>query len=155
MSANRGRLVFAAAAFLLLIAAVVAVAVSGGSGDDGVAGDPCLTEWNDDPIALSDGVHAYDTHTYRATLLTRIDAEGELAPDALGEAPSPQARCAVIFASPKVDAEPDFGVRVLDGRWTGLVQADRAELDRIAELQRDATETANVTLLPDGRLAAN
>jgi hypothetical protein len=156
MSANRGRLVFAAGAFLLLVIAVVAVALSGGSGGDDADDDPCLTEWNDDPIALSDGVHAYDTHTYRATLLTRIDAEGELEADAVGEAPGPEARCAVIFASPKVDAEPDFGVRVLDaGRWTGLVQSDRAELDRIAELQRDATETANVTLLPDGRLAAN
>jgi hypothetical protein len=154
MNENRGRLVFAATASVVLVGAVVAFAISGASGDEDAADDPCLTEWNDDAIARSDGVHAYTTHTYRATLLTRIDAGGELAPDATGEAPTADARCAVIFASPKVDAEPDFGVRVLDaGRWVGLVEADRAPLDRIAELQRDATATANVTLLPDGRLA--
>lgn len=156
MSENRGRLVFAAGAIVVLIVTVVAVALSGASGDDAAAGDPCLDAWNDDAIARSDGVHAYATHSYRATLLTRIDAAGELLPDAVGDAPSPESRCAVVFASPKVDSEPDFGVRVLDGgRWTGLVQSDGAELERIAELQRDATETANVTLLPDGRLAAN
>ena len=153
MSQGRGRLVFAAAATALLAAAVAAVALSGAGGDD-VSGDPCLTAWNGDSIARSDGVHAYDTHGYRASLLTRVDPDGELAQDAEGDAPTPDARCAVIFASPQVDSEPDFGVRVLDsGRWTGLVQADRVPVDRIAELQADATETANATLLPDGRLA--
>lgn len=40
----------------------------------------------------------------------------------------------MIFASPRVDSEPDFGVRVLDAdRWTGLVQADRVPVDRIAD----------------------
>lgn len=34
-----------------------------------------------------------------------------------------------------------------------LAAANGVPLDRIAKLQRDATETANVTLLPDGRLA--
>ena len=40
MSANRGRLAFAAGAFFLLVIAVVAVALSGGSGDDDAARRP-------------------------------------------------------------------------------------------------------------------
>ena len=153
MNRNRGRLAFAGIATAVLVAAVVAVAVSGGSEGD-AAGDPCLAEWNDDALARSDGVHAYTTHGYRATLLTQLDAAGELVADAGDQAPDAGARCAVVFASPQVDSEPDFGVRVLEaGRWQGLAAADGVPLERIAELQRDATETANVTLLPDGRLA--
>ena len=153
MNQNRGRLVFVAVATAVLVAVVVGVAVSGSSGDD-AANDPCLAEWNDDAIARSDGVHAYATHGYRATLLTRVDADGELVEDAGGQEPTADARCAVIFASPQVDSEPDFGVRVLEGdRWQGLAATDGVAIDRIAELQREATETANVTLLPDGRLA--
>jgi hypothetical protein len=153
MSQDRGRLVFAGIATAVLVAAVVAVTISGGSGDD-ASNDPCLAEWNDDGLARSDGVHAYTTHGYRATLLTRVGPEGELVEDAGGQEPTADARCAVVFASPQVDSEPDFGVRVLEGdRWQGLAAADRVALNRIAELQRDATETANVTLLPDGRLA--
>lgn len=57
MSQGRGRLVFAAAATALIAAAVVVVALSGASDDD-VSADPCLTAWNGDSIARSDGVHA-------------------------------------------------------------------------------------------------
>jgi hypothetical protein len=153
MNQNRGRLAFAGVATAVLVAAVVAVTVSGGSGDD-AADDPCLAEWNDDGLARSDGVHAYTAHGYRATLLTRVGADGELVEDAGDQEPSADARCAVVFASPQVDSEPDFGVRVLAAdRWQGLAAADGVALDRIAELQRDATETANASLLPDGRLA--
>lgn len=153
MNQNRGRLVFAAMASAVLVAAVVAFAISGASGDD-AADDPCLAEWTDDAVARSDGVHAYSAHGYRATLLTRLDSEGELIPGAGDQKPGPEARCAVVFASPQVDSEPDFGVRVLEaGAWIGLADADGIPLARIAELQREATETANVTLLPDGRLA--
>jgi hypothetical protein len=153
MSQNRGRLVFAGIATALLTATVVAVVVSGSSGDDGPA-DECLSEWNDDPVALSDGVHAYEVHGYRATLLTRVDPEGNVVPDAEVEGPpSQEQRCAVIFASPEVDFEPEFGVQVLDeGRWAGLALVDRVPFDQIGAMQRDATATANTTLLPDGRL---
>ena len=68
--------------------------------------------------------------------------------------PTAEARCAVVFASPQVDSEPDFGVRVFDdGRWAGLALVDRVPLEQIETLQREATATANATLLPDGRLA--
>jgi hypothetical protein len=153
MREGRGRLVFAAGAAAVLTAAIVGVAISGSSGEDASA-DACLPIWNDDAIARSDGVHAYQAHGYRATLLGRVDPQGELVTDAKTEdAPTSDARCAVIFASPEVDAEPDFGVRVFDeGRWAGLALVDRVPLARIEALQQAATETANVTLLPDGRL---
>ena len=154
MSEGRGRLIFAAAATAALAAAVVAVAVSGSS-DDPAPADECLSAWNDDSLARSDGVHAYEAHGYRATLLARVDPEGNVVPEPEVEgAPSPEQRCAAIFASPQVDSEPDFGVRVLDdGRWAGLALVDRVPLDQIEALQRDATATSNTTLLPDGRLA--
>jgi hypothetical protein len=155
MSRNRGRLGFAAAATVALVAAVVVVAVSGGSDEDGGAGDPCLTEWNDDAIARSDGVHAFEVHRYGATFVTRVDPQGNVLADASG-APTAEARCAVVFASPVVDSEPDFGVRVLDqGRWAGLALVEKVPLDRIEAMQSEATATANATLLPDGRLAAD
>jgi hypothetical protein len=153
MSQSRGRLAFAAVAAAVLGAVVVVVAVSGSSGDDAPA-DECLSAWNDDPVALSDGVHAYDAHGYRATLLARVDPDGNVIPE--GEVdgpPSQEQRCAAIFASPQVDSELDFGVRVQDeGRWAGLALVDRIPVDQIEVMQRDATETANTTLLPDGRL---
>ena len=156
MNQNRARVVFAAVAATGLIAAVAGVALTGSSGEDRPT-DACLAEWNDDSIARSDGVHAYNAHGYRATLLSRVDPMGEIVAEPDPEAAStPQARCAVVFASPQVDSEPDFGVRVLDrGRWAGLALVDQVPLDQIERFQQDATETANTTLLPDGRLAAD
>jgi hypothetical protein len=154
MTEGRGRLVFAAGATAILTAVIVVVVISGSSGEGGPA-DPCLATWNDDAIARSDGVHAYEAHGYSATLLTRVDPQGEVVADAqTDDPPTTEARCAVVFASPQVDSEPDFGVRVFDnGRWAGLVLVDRVPLEQIETMQRDATATANVTLLPDGRLA--
>ena len=146
MTSDRGRLAFAAAATIMLVATVIVVALSGSSDDEGAAVDEeCLAAWNGDSLALSDGVHAYTGHGYRATLVTRVDSEGGIT-EAGG-------RCAVVFAAAQVDREPDFGVRVQDDdRWSGLALADRVPLDEIVAMQRDATATANTTLLPDGRL---
>ncbi len=154
MTEGRGRLAFAAGATAILTAAIVVVVISGSSGEEG-ADDPCLAIWNDDSLARSDGVHAYEAHGYSATLLTRVDQQGEVVADAQTDGqPTAEARCAVVFASPQVDSEPDFGVRVFDdGRWVGLALVDRVPLEQIETLQADATATANVTLLPDGRLA--
>ena len=156
MTEGRGRLVFAAVATALLVGAVVVVALGGSSGEDGPV-DPCLAEWNDDSVARSDGVHAFRAHGYGPVLLTRATPDGALIEQADTAAePSQAARCTVVFASPQVDSEPDFGVRVLDDqRWGGLALVDQVPLDQIERFQQDATGTANTTLLPDGRLAAN
>jgi hypothetical protein len=137
MRSPRGRLVFAAVATAALVAVTAAVAISGSGDDqDPLAGDQCLATWNDDPVATSDGTHAYASHGYRDALLSRDDG-----------------RCLVVFATPRVDFEPDFGVRVYDGgRWTGLAAADNVPLEEIEAMQREATETANANLLPTGLL---
>ena len=156
MSEGRGRLIFAAAAIVVLGAAIVAVAVSGSDEEgDSTSANDCLAAWNDDAIARGDGVHALTAHGYGAVFLTRVDPQGALvAEEDIEGLPSPKQRCAVIFASPRVDQEPDFGVRVFDGgRWAGLALVDQVPLDQIEQMQREATETANATLLPDGRLA--
>lgn len=155
MSVRRGRLAFAAGAAAVLLVAVVAVAVGGPSSSSDAAAGECLAAWNDDAVARSEGVHAYGTHGYRETLVARVDRDGEIleSPD---REPSPDERCAVIFAATEVDDEPEFGVRVHDdGRWHGLALVDRVPLAVIETMQREATGAANATLLPDGRLAAD
>ena len=142
----------------VLFAAIVGIVVVTRDSDE-VAATPtgtCFTTWNQDEVALSqDGQHAYESHGYRETLVTRLDAEGEIIqePDDDLEPDDPDARCAVIFASPQVDEEPDFGVRVFArGRWTGLVLADGVELEAVTELQAQAVSLANAVLRADGTL---
>lgn len=153
MRSQRTRLAAAiGAAGLLAILVLVAALAGGGSGPVPIAADdPCLELWNDDPLAGSDGIHAYNEHVYRDARVARVDRDSALV-EGSGP-PSATARCAVVFASPKVDFEPEFGVRVHDGkRWTGLFFSDDVPLAAIESLQRDATGTANARLLPDGRL---
>jgi hypothetical protein len=149
MSGSRARLVFAVVASAVLVAVVTAVAVSGSSDEGAPAADAdCVAAWNDDPVALGDGAHAYGGHGYRDVLVSRVDPDGALTDTADG-------RCAVVFATSQADREPGFGVRVLDsGEWVGLAFVDRVEFDDIAAMQRDAGATANAILLPDGRLAS-
>lgn len=145
----RGRLAIIAVATTLLGAIVIVAALTASSGaPEAEIPEDCLTVWNEDPVALQDGRHAYKTHDYRAALLARVSDTGELVePDAS------ENRCAVVFASPRVDSEPDFGVRVLDrNRWAGLVLTDGVPVSRIEAMQRDATGEANATVLPDGSL---
>ena len=133
-ASQRARLAIVGGATVLLAAIVGIVVATGGSDEPpGAPTGVCFEAWNEDPIApLQDGTHAYSAHGYRQTLVTRLDREGEIVDDADDDAPAddPDARCAVIFASPQPDFEPDFGVRVYDeGRWTGLALADKAPLD--------------------------
>ena len=95
-------------------------------------------------------------HGYRQTLVTRVDVEGEIieSPDDAAASDDPQSRCAVVFASPQVDSEPDCGVRVFDdGHWTGLAITDKVPVDEIAAMQADAVDDSNALLTADGRLA--
>ncbi|MDQ3571874.1 MAG: hypothetical protein M3383_03310 [Actinomycetota bacterium] len=135
---GRARIVFAGLASAVLIGAVIVAMTARPDEAEDVPAE-CLTAWNEDSLALSDGAHAYAEHGYRETQLTRIDS-----------------RCAVVFAAPNVDFEPAFGVRVLErDRWVALATADELPVDRIEAMQRDATAQSNATLLPDGRLAGD
>lgn len=146
---QRGRLTIVIAATLLLAGVVLVAALGSSSGaPEEETPEDCLAAWNGDRVALSDGVHAYDAHDYRAVLVTRVDDAGTILDPGAAEG-----RCAVVFAAPQVDSEPDFGVRVYtSGDWAGLAITDAVALEDIARSQRDATATANATLLPDGSL---
>ncbi len=143
----------------VLFALIVGIVVLTRDSDDPPAAPTgaCFVAWNEDPIApRQDGIHAYTTHGYRETLVTRIDRDGQVIPDADDELEpdDPDAPCAVIFASPQVDDEPDFGVRVFaEGRWTGLSLTRGTELEDIAELQAEAVSISNAVLESDGVLA--
>jgi hypothetical protein len=157
-ASQRARLAIALGAAFALAAIVIVVVATRGSDEE--TSEPltgtCFTTWNEDLIApRQDGIHAYTAHGYRQTLVTRLDREGEIV--GLGDdstAPDdPDQRCAVIFASPQVDSEPDFGVRVFDkGRWTGLALSDGTKLEDIAGLQAEAVADSNALLLSNGTL---
>lgn len=156
-ASQRARLAIVGGAAVLL-AAIVGIVVATGGSDEAPSAPTgvCFETWNDDPIApIQDGQHAFSAHGYRQTLVTRLDREGEIVEDADEEAPAddPDARCAVIFASPQPDFEPDFGVRVYDeGRWTGLAITDKAPLDEIAALQAEAVSESNSVVAASGQL---
>ncbi len=159
-ASQRARLVIALGAAILLATIVVVVVVARGGDEEPseILAGTCFEAWNDDVVApRQDGIHAYTAHGYRQTLVTRLDEDAEIV--GLGDdstAPGdPQARCAVIFASPQVDEEPDFGVRVYDedeGRWTGLGLTDESPLKVIADLQAEAVADSNALLASNGTL---
>ena len=159
-ASRRARLVIAGAAAALLAVIITVVVATRESEDEPseLLSNACFEAWNEDALApVQDGTHAYSEHGYREALVTRIDREGR--PVGLGDDSTPPddpaARCAVIFASPQVDEEPDFGVRVYDeGRWTGLVLADETPLREISDLQADAVADANAVLASNGILGA-
>jgi len=156
-SSQRPRLAIVGGAAVLLAAIVGIVLATGGSDEaPSVPTGICFETWNNDPIApVQDGQHAYSAHGYRQTLVSRLDRDGEIVEDPDDEAPAddPEARCAVIFASPQPDFEPDFGVRVYDeGRWTGLAIADKAPLDDIAALQAEAVSESNSVVAASGQI---
>ena len=155
---QRARLAIVLGATFVLAAIVGIVVATGGSDEPPAAPTgTCFVAWNDDPVApRQDGIHAYTAHGYRQTLVARIDRDGNIVEDADDELEpdDPDARCAVIFASPQVDQEPAFGVRVLDdGRWAGLDLAGGTQLEDIESLQAEAVTTSNAVLSANGLLA--
>jgi hypothetical protein len=163
-ASQRARLTIALGATFLLAAIVGIVVATGGSDEPPAAPTgTCFVAWNEDPVApRQDGIHAYTAHGYRQTLVARIDRDGNLVEDADDDLPpdDPDARCAVIFASPQVDQEPDFGVRVFEKNvrgdesgWTGLSLADGTQLEDIASLQAEAVSISNAVLSANGLLA--
>lgn len=156
-ASQRARLAIAlAATFLLAVIVGVVLATRGSDEGPSAPTGACFVAWNEDPVApRQDGIHAYVAHGYRQTLVARLDRDGQILEDADDElAPDDaDARCAVIFASPQPDFEPDFGVRVFDkGVWTGLALADGTQLEDIESLQAEAVATSNALLGSNGLL---
>jgi hypothetical protein len=147
---NRSRLIFAGGlAGLLAIAAIVLISSSGGSEHTFTAAPQrCLDGWNDDPSAPAQlGVHQYDAHGYNyVEVLT-------LSPDGSSPVPEsdPAAVCAVLFASPTLDAEASAAALVqVGGGWQPLSRLQQTS--RLSEYQSQAQEDYNAELQSDGTI---
>ena len=143
------RVVFAGVASAVLIGAVLIFALAGSSGDDIPPPDPeCMSAWNDDPVAIQDGVHAFTGHQYGPTEVLRFDENGKPEPEG-----STVGDCGVVFGAGQLDFEPGFSARVYaQRRWAPLAVERQVPIAELEQLQQEALDNANATLLPDGRL---
>lgn len=142
------RPVIAAASLLLLLAIVVGVALGrGSSGRKAVAASAqCVSLWNSDPTALAYGLHNFQGHGYTRAEVVRIDRSGN---------PARRGSCAVAFPSASLDPEPIAAAAVYrQGRWLPLGKLNEVSDVRLAELQVEAVEGANVMLRSDGSLGS-
>jgi hypothetical protein len=142
----RQRVALAVALGVLAVAVgAVLVARSGGGGDgEEIAEAPaeCVAAWNGDQAARGIGAHAASLHGYAQAWVTLIGSDGE---------PDPDGSCAIVFPAPQPDPEPPFAATVLVGdRWRPLSEQGGIDTARLAELQREALESANVNLFPNG-----
>jgi hypothetical protein len=131
---------------LAVVVGVVIVARSGGGEDEGgtIAAAPseCVAAWNDDPAALGIGAHAASVHGYTLAWVALIGDDGE---------PDPSGSCAIVFPALRLDREPAFAAAVLVGeRWQPLSERPGIDEARVGELQREAIESANANLFPNG-----
>jgi hypothetical protein len=131
---------------LAVVVGVVIVAGSSGGGgeDEEIAEAPaeCVAAWNDDETALGIGAHAAALHGYTQAWVVFIGGDGR--PDADGS-------CAIVFPAPTPDPEPEFGATILVGeRWEPLSERPGIGVAQVGELQREALESANANLFPNG-----
>jgi hypothetical protein len=132
---------------LAVVVGVVIVARSGGEDEGGtIAAAPseCVAAWNDDPAALGIGAHAASLHGYTLAWVVLIGDDGE---------PDPSGSCAIVFPALRPDPEPPFAATVLVGeRWQPLSERPGIAVARVGELQREAIESANANLFPNGSI---
>ncbi len=141
------RLPIAAAGLLLLAGLVAAMLLGrGSSGQTATAPPPrCVSLWNEDRRALVYGSHSFHEHRYTEAEVLYLDQAGNEAR---------RGSCAVVFPSATLDPEPFVAIKVYrGGRWRPLSQARGVSEVRLAELQAEAVEGANVMLGPDGALS--
>jgi hypothetical protein len=146
---NRARLVFAGVlAAALVVAAIVLIAGSGSPEHEFTAApERCLDGWNDDSAAVTLGTHQYDVHGYNRVQVVTLSSDGS-APASDSE---PGSICAVLFASPALDAEIAAAVSVqLPEGWRGLDTLQPA--DRLADYQAQAQREYNAELQQDGTI---
>jgi len=136
-----------AAAGLLLLAVLVGALLLGGSSSGGTAVAPppqCVSLWNENRRALVYGYHSFHSHRYTKAEVVRLDWAGNA---------SRRGSCAVVFPSATLDPERRAAVKVYrEGQWLALSKAGGVNAVRLAELQVEAVDGANVTLGPDGTL---
>lgn len=136
-----------AVAGLLLLATLVGVMLlgRGSSGKTAAAAPPrCVSLWNEDHQALTYGSHSFHGHRYTEAEVLYLDRAGN---------PARQGDCAVVFPSATLDPEPFVAIKVYrSGGWRPLSRMKGVSEVRLAELQVEAVEGANVMLGPDGTL---
>ena len=137
----------------LAAVALAAAALAGcGAQAESVVAAPseCLKSWNAESTAQTFGRHVYDLHeSHRAqvAVLEAIDPNPHVA---AGGA------CAVIFAVPESDVEYGYvGLVETDLGWASMQELARDDPAAVDQLQADASESANATVFPDGKLASN
>jgi hypothetical protein len=136
-----------AVAGLLLLATLVGVMLlgRGSSGKTAAAAPPrCVSLWNEDRQALTYGYHSFHGHRYTEAEVLYLDQGGH---------PARQGDCAVVFPSATLDPEPFVAIKIhRSGRWQSLSGMRGVSEVRLAELQVEAVEGANVVLGPGGAL---
>lgn len=150
-SGSRRRITIAIAAAFVLGAIVAAVAIAGGSGGEERVERPlpdeCVRAWNDDQSALAFGRHNFNFHLYRGALVVHLDRDAS-------ETSEQEGRCAVVFPSEALDAEPIAAGQILNGRrWDPISSLEGVGLTRVAELQVTAAGAPNAELDTAGQLS--
>jgi hypothetical protein len=146
---NRARALIAIGAFAAfgILIGVIVLAGGGDGSDVAAAPEECVEAWNGDPHAVSTGVHNFDSHGYASVQVAYANEDGT----EVASTPVEGGGCVVVFAAQALDPEPVAAAEInLAQRWLPLSQG--ADLDRLAELQREATSAANAQLSEDGRL---
>lgn len=149
---SRVRLVAALGLALLLAVIVAAVLILAGSSEKHSfepAPERCVDGWNDDPAAVSLGLHQYSGHGYYNVQVITLSGDGSRAvPEN-----TPGALCAIAFAASTLDAEVAAAALVqLPKGWSPL--SDLQPSERLAELQATAGSDYNATLRDDGTIEA-
>jgi len=146
---SRARAVIAIGALVAFGVLIAVIVVTGGSGgrEFAEAPDACVESWNDDPHAVSTGVHNFNSHGYASVQVAYASEDGA----AVGSSPVPDGGCVVVFAAQALDPEPVAAAEInLDERWVPM--SENADTETLAQLQSDAVADANARLSSDGRL---
>lgn len=142
---------------LLPTATAAAVAVAGCGGGGGGGPQPsvpvpaaCESGWNEATETLVFGRHAYSDHDARQAQVLEVEP-GRGAPNIKSAQ-----TCAVIFSAEPTDPEfGDIGLAKTKFGWASMIELDRNDPERLAQLQQAASEQPNATVFPDGTIEAN
>lgn len=148
----RARLWLAAGLAGVLAVAVAAAVALGGPGEGRAfsqAPPRCISAWNEDPAAVSFGLHQSGSHRYREVQVMTLSADGSHQVPAS----APGASCTVVFAAGALDPEPVSAAQVLK-RAIWLPLSRLAGPDRLAALQVRAQAAYNAHVTPEGTLEA-
>lgn len=136
-----------AGAVLLLIAGILVAVVLRDSEETSSAPEECVEAWNEDRLAVSLGRHQYSDHGYNRVEITRLDPVSL----ATGEGD-----CTVIFPARLLDPEPIAAALVLrNDRWIPVAELRGVTLPDLGELQAEALDATNGTLVREGVIEAD